>query len=149
MRSEFPTAGFDGAELVELFLQAVWVAPCELFVASGLGFCFAWRGMLVFAEGEGDGKWEVPFFIAFAFSALRWACAGLTLFSLGMVEFCDCEGMVWELGLRWFGVVLRFENSGRILTGIVHRPASWFASTPPTCNYIPRKTFLSMSSTKT
>ncbi len=34
-----------------------------------------------------EGK--VPFFIAFAFSALRAACAGLTDFSLGILEGCE------------------------------------------------------------
>ena len=36
--------------------------------------------------GELDGLVDcVLFLIAFAFSALRWACAGLTDFSLGML----------------------------------------------------------------
>lgn len=30
----------------------------------------------------------VPFLMAFAFSALRWACAGLMDFSLGIVDVC-------------------------------------------------------------
>jgi hypothetical protein len=36
---------------------------------------------------------DVPFLIAFAFSALRWACAGFTDFSFGILG-------VGELGKR-------------------------------------------------
>jgi hypothetical protein len=45
---------------------------------------------LLAAAGRNEGS-RVPFFIAFVFSALRCACAGFTLFSLGMVELVKEE----------------------------------------------------------
>lgn len=48
----------------------------------------------------------MPFFMAFAFSALRWACAGLTLFSFGMVG-----GVLWNKSRNY---VLRWKSSRRV-----------------------------------
>jgi hypothetical protein len=41
MGSEFSARGFEGPELVELFLEALGVAFGEAFSAGGLDCCFA------------------------------------------------------------------------------------------------------------
>jgi hypothetical protein len=46
MASQLPAAALEGLELVELFLEAIWVAPREFLVAPRLGFGFACGGGL-------------------------------------------------------------------------------------------------------
>lgn len=70
MRGEFSPTGLDSVELIELFLKAIGVAPGKLLIASALGFCFACREYLLLAAGT-EEEGSVPFFIAFALSALR------------------------------------------------------------------------------
>jgi hypothetical protein len=42
---ELAAAGLNGAEVIELLLEAIGIAASKLFVASGLGFCFACGGI--------------------------------------------------------------------------------------------------------
>jgi hypothetical protein len=42
MACEFSAAGFDCFQIIKLLLEPVRVSTCELVVAAGLGFCFAW-----------------------------------------------------------------------------------------------------------
>lgn len=96
------------------------------------------------AEGEG-GRLEnwVPFFMAFAFSALRAACAGLTDFSLGILKGCEemwsgrqgkasmdvvvklleledcaaCHRLGWRQALAW--QVSLFQHQKLLVAGLV------------------------------
>lgn len=66
MRGELAAAGFDGAEIVELFLETVGVAAGELFIPARLGFCFAWGDVSLDAGQGGRGGrclflWPLPF----------------------------------------------------------------------------------------
>lgn len=61
-----------------------------------------------------------PFFIAFAFSALRCACAGFMFLSLGIVEYVWwCNAQNQELNEKLTG----FGNSAAFRRVLVHRPA--------------------------
>jgi hypothetical protein len=68
-------------------LEAIGVTAGELFVLARGCFCFACRGVSRTLVIEREWREEgVPFLMAFAFSALRWACAGFMDFSLGMTQ---------------------------------------------------------------
>lgn len=73
------------------------VALGEFLVAARGGFCFAWGGIISTASFLGYGGREIPFLMAFALSALRWACAGLIDFSLGILAVLE-GGRTWAIG---------------------------------------------------
>lgn len=67
------------------------------FYMSGYRDWGAAGGMLEEGSKAVSGLSTVPFLIAFAFSALRWACAGFTDFSFGILKVVNKQSGLGEL----------------------------------------------------
>ena len=90
MFAQLPAAGSDLFEVIDLFLYALGVALGKLFVSPCGGLGLACSAVLArWGAARAAAGHDVPFLTSLALSALRWACTGLKLRSLPMVQAGD------------------------------------------------------------
>jgi len=82
--------GLDYDELASRYVERQLLPCLQMIVRKRKG-----------GSGEFYRTEDLPFFIAFAFSALRWAWAGLMDFSLGMLRNGKCISRPWG-NRNWF-----------------------------------------------